>query len=54
MSTDSDEQLKLNCRYKLDAMPQSTWHYGWTMDGIRVPLNWNGRWAFTCQNLLYI
>lgn len=52
MSAASDDQPKLNCLYKLDAMPKSTWHYGWTKDDIRVPLNWNGRWAFTCHNSL--
>ena len=33
-------------------MPKSSWHYGWTSDNIRVPLNWQGRWAFTCHNSL--
>ena len=52
MSADSNEQPKLNCLYKLAAMPKSSWHDGWTMDGIRVSLNWKGRWAFTCHNSL--
>ena len=52
MSTHSDNQSNLNCTYKLDAMPKSSWHYGWTSDNIRVPLNWQGRWAFTCHNSL--
>ena len=52
MSAASDDQPKLNCLYKLDAMPKSSWHYGWTSDNIRVPLNWQGRWPFTCHNSL--
>ena len=52
MSTNSDNQSNLNCIYRLDAMPKSSWHDGWTMDGIRVPLNRQGRWTFTCHNSL--
>lgn len=52
MSTNSDNQSNLNCIYRLDAMPKSSWHDGWTMDDIRVPLNRQGRWTFTCHNSL--
>lgn len=53
MEYDSEESsLNLNCLYKHPSMPKSAWHQGLTEDGIKVPLNRNGRWAFTCHNSL--
>lgn len=46
------ENHELNCKYKLDNMPENTWRDARTLDGERFPWNSAWRWDYTCINSL--